>query len=225
MKRNKRKFRSGFSLVEMVVAIAAAMITVLVVGVLLVSGVNSWQDTYYKAHRQIEEDATAITVTFGSIGRMSNRSDYVIYSKSGSNFTPVVSGTPSVDTVVSGDAVEFRYWDVPLDTHDTHDLINVTKTATAYALFYPENGSLKIDYGPYPPGGVPAGGGGKNTPVRTVTLARNVSTDPNMQVFSHTMLNGAGKGCVRVNAILTDPNDGTKIKVMTSVFMRNTWPR
>jgi hypothetical protein len=54
--------------------------------------------------------------------------------------------------VVSGDAVEFRYWDVDLDASDSHDLMDVTKTATAYALFYLDGDRLKVDSDPYPPG-------------------------------------------------------------------------
>jgi hypothetical protein len=104
--------------------------------------------------------------------------------------------------------------------------MDVTKTATAYALFYLNNGQLKVDYGPYPPGGAPAGGGVKNnTNVKTIVLARNVSTSPGIGAFSHTSLSGVGKGCVRVNIILTDHGDGQQERVMTSVMMRNKWPQ
>jgi hypothetical protein len=157
---------------------------------------------------------------------MSNRASYVIYNVAGSTFTPVVSPTPSVDTVVSGNAVEFRYWDVELTTTDTYQLMDVTKKATAYALFYLSGGQLKVDYGKYLPGGVPAGGGVKNnTNVKTVVLASNVSTSPGIGAFSHTSLSGVGKGCVRVNIILTDPGNGNQDRVMTSVMMRNKWPQ
>jgi hypothetical protein len=201
-------------------------ILMLVVGVLVVSAISGWQQTYDMVHKQIEEDATAVSLAFGKIGRMSNRANYVVYNAAGATFTPVVSPTPSVDTVVSGNAVEFRYWDVELDTTDTHQLMDVTKTATAYALFYLNNGQLKVDYGPYPPGGAPAGGGVKNnTNVKTIVLARNVSTSPGIGAFSHTSLSGVGKGCVRVNIILTDHGDGQQERVMTSVMMRNKWPQ
>jgi hypothetical protein len=225
MRRNKRKFCPGFSLIELLVTISISLVAILVLGVLFVSGIDSWKETYNKAHGQIEEDSRAITIAFGSMGRMANRSNYVIYRKTGSTYTPRVSATPSVDTVVSGDSVEFRYWDVPLDTHDTHHLIDVMKTATAYAFFYLDGTELKIDYGSCPPGAVPAGGGTKNPPNSTIILARNVSADPNIGIFSDTMLNNIRKGSVRINAILTDPNDGDTIRVMTSTFMRNTWPR
>jgi hypothetical protein len=212
-------------------AVLISSIIVLVVGVLFVSGARSWQQTYTKAHRQTIEDATAVTTAFGNIGRMSNRANYVIYTTTGSAFTPaVVSPTPTVDTVVSGNAVEFRYWNVNLDIDDTQHLMDITKTATAYALFYLDGSQLKVDYGPYPPGAVPAGGGSRNTlGVSTIVLASNVSTDPNsvgLGAFSHTIQggNGKGKGCVRIDVILTDPTDGEQLKLLTSVLMRNWWP-
>jgi len=34
--------------------------------------------------------------------------------------------------------------------------MDVTKTATAYALFYLDGEKLKVDYGPYPPGAAPS---------------------------------------------------------------------
>jgi hypothetical protein len=136
-----------------------------------------------------------------------------------------VSPTPNQETVVSGDAVEFRYWDVELDTTDTHDLMDVTKKATAYALFYLGSGQLKVDYGPYPPGGVSAGGSRNTANVNTIVLARNVQSGPGLGAFSHTTLNSIGKGCVRLNIILTDPNSGEQNRVMASVLMRNKWPQ
>jgi prepilin-type N-terminal cleavage/methylation domain-containing protein len=226
MGHNSRKSYPGFTLLEMMFTVLISSILVLVVGVLIVSGSRSWQQTYTTAHRQTEEDATAVTMAFGNIGRMSNRANYVVYTKTGSTFTPAVSPTPTVDTVVSGNAVEFRYWNVNLDTNDTYGLMNIAKTATAYALFYLDNGQIKVDYGPYPPGAVPAGGGPRNTSnVNTTVLANNVSNEPNIGAFSHNTLNGIGKGCVRIDVILTDPTDGEQFQLLTSVLMRNWWPR
>jgi prepilin-type N-terminal cleavage/methylation domain-containing protein len=225
MRHNNRKFYPGFTLMELVIAMLISSILVLVVGVLIVSGTRAWQQTYEAAHRQSEEDATAVTMALGNIGRMANRVNYVIYNVTGSTFTPTAPHTTNPEEVVSGDAVEFRYWNVALDTGDTHSLMDVTKTATAYALFYLDSGQLKVDYSPYPPGGVSAGGGRNTANVNTIVLAGNVSADPNIGAFSHTTLNGVGRGCVRINIILTDPADNEKLKVMTSVLMRNIWPR
>ena len=81
----------------------------------------------------------------------------------------------------------------------------------------------------YPPGAVPDGGGSRNTSGVTtkLLLAENVSTNKDSKVgaFSHTTLNGVGQGSVRINVILTDPEDNESINVMTATLMRNIWPR
>ena len=221
-----RKTRVGVTIIELVITMAISTMLISVVGILLVSGQRAWNRTYNSAHKQIKEDAQDVMITFSSIGRKSNRIDYTIYDITGSTFTPAVQQTSDPEEVISGDAVEFRYWDVELDSEDSHQLMDVTKTATAYALFYLDDDKLKVDYGPYPPGAVPEGGGSKNSSdIMTTTLAENVSTDPNIGAFSHTTLNGVGQGCVRINITLTDPEDGDSIRVMTATMLRNIWPR
>jgi hypothetical protein len=228
---------------------------ILAVGALIVGGQRAWNNTYASAHKKIKEDAQAVTITFGSMGRRSNRnhtptdlahSGYVLYKVNGGNFTPAVPLT-ILQEVVSGDAVEFRYWDVPLNETDSHKLLDVKKTATAYALFYIDdtdvkNKKLKVDHGPYdPPGGhpgavVPASSGVRNTVgITTIVLAEHVSLAAGSSgAFSHTTTNsgvvngvviGKGHGSVRINIVLTDPDDGETIKVMTSTMLRNIWPR
>ncbi|MFZ0034405.1 MAG: hypothetical protein WAK60_05400 [Sedimentisphaerales bacterium] len=231
MRNIKHKFCSGVTMIELVVTTAIGIILVSAVGVLLISGSRGWQQTYDSAHKKIKEDADAVTVAFGSIGRKSNRLGYsnhlgyIIYKINGTTFTPAVPAQMVGESIASGNAVEFRYWDVELDKTDSHHLMDVTKTATAYALFYLEGNQLKLDYGLYPPGGVPDGGGHKNTPTSTTVLAENVSTDPGIGAFSHSTLNGAGEGSVRIDITLTDPDDGETLKLMTATLMRNIWPR
>lgn len=237
MRSENRKLGCGFTLIELVITTVIALTLILTVGVLLVGGNRAWQKTYESAHKKIKQDAQALTVAFGSMGRRANRlynkddlsrSGYVIYKVNGSNFTPAVPVTKNPQEVVSGSAVEFRYWDVELDKTDSHNLLDVTKAATAYALFYLDGSKLKLDYGPYPPGAVPAGGGSRNTAgIKTVLLAENASLDKSTGIgaFSHTTLNGVGEGSVRIDIVLTDPNDGETIKVMTSTMLRNIWPR
>jgi hypothetical protein len=205
---------------------AISMILMSAVGMLVVSGNKTWQRAYNSANKEIKREAGDVTLAFGSMGRKANRLGYVIYNINGNTFTPAVPVGGNPQQVVSGNAVEFRYWDVELDETDSHKVMDVTKIATAYALFYLMDGQLKIDYGPYPPGAVPAGGGGRNTSnITTTVLAKNVSTDPGIGAFSHTTLNGVGQGAVRINVTLTDPVDGETIKVMTAALMRNIWPR
>lgn len=221
-----RKTRLGLTIVELVITMAISIMLISVVGILLVSGQRAWNKTYNSAHKRIKEDSYDIMVRFSSIGRKSNRIDYTIYDITGSTFTPAAPQTSNPEEVISGDAVEFRYWDVELDSEDSHELMDVTKTATAYALFYLDGDELRVDYGPYPPGAVPDGAGARNTSdITTILLAENVSTDPDIGAFSHTTLNGVGQGCVRINITLTDPEDGESIRVMTATMMRNIWPR
>jgi len=226
MRHKKSKSAPAVTLVELAITMAVASILVLAVGALLVSGQRGWHQTYNAAHKKIKEDALAVTTAFGSIGRKANRLNYIIYNKSGSTLTPAVPQTTDTIEVVSGDAVEFRYWDVELDSTDSHGLLDITKTATAYTLFYIDDNKLKIDYGPYPPGAAPAGGGSQNTSdVTTTVLAENASTEPGIGAFSHTTVNGVGQGCVKINIILTDPADGETVKVTTATLPRNIWPR
>jgi hypothetical protein len=228
MRYKRHKFRSGFTLTELTITMAINLTLVLAVGILLVNGNRVWQQTFNSANKSINNDALVVTTAFGSIGRKANRLNYIIYNRNGDIFTPATPQTSNPEEVVSGDAVEFRYWDVELDETDSHNLMDSTKTATAYALFYLEGDNLLVDYGPYPPGAIPEGGGNKNiTDVTTRILADNVSVDGTYSAgaFSHTTINGVGQGSVRINVTLTDPNDNKTTRVVTATLMRNIWPR
>ena len=225
-------------MIELVVTIIVVVVLIPVVGVLLVGGHRAWSNTYLSAHKKIKQDAQAVMLTFGSLGRRSNRNSmrrhdnptsdfgYAIYNIDGSSFTKVIHQGTGGYEAVSGEAVEFRYWNVELDSGDSQELMDSTKIATAYALFYVDGDKLMLDRGPYPPGAVPVDGGGKNNNgVITTTLAENVSFDPDIGAFSYTVLNNAKRGAVRIHITLTDPQDGESIRVMTTTLLRNDWPR
>jgi hypothetical protein len=216
----------GFSLVEVMLSISLALIVILATGVLLVSGNHIWISTYVSSQKKIKQDAQRTMLTFGQIGRKSNRLNYRIYKVTGDTLTPAQPVSKTDIEVVSGDAVEFRYWDVPLDTTDSYGLLDPDKTATAYALFYLDGDVLKVDYGSYPPGAASEGGGTRNTSgITTTVLAENVTKPDKIGAFSHTVNNNVGMGCVRIDVAITDPNDNESIKVMTASMMRNIWPR
>ena len=235
MKKNRnyirninRKFNSGLTLIEVVIAIVINTIVISGVGALLIGGNRAWQKIYDSANQPIKQDALITTLEFGSMGRKSNRLSYIIYKKDENSFVPATPNTLNPEEVVSGDAVEFRYWDSALDTSDSHNLMDTTKLATAYAFFYIDGTQLKVDYGPYLPGAIPGGKGGKNNiGVVTKVLANNVSVDKDSDVgaFSHTTINGAGQGSVRINITLTDPENNETVRIMTATFLRNIWPR
>ncbi len=216
---NELRTKHGFTLIELVVAMSAALIVVLVVGILLVSGQRSWARAFSYAYAKPQLDALGSTISFGSLGRKANRMDYKVYKIVGNKF---VAAVPLVnpEEVVTGEAVEFHYWDDDLSAA----YMKTNIKGTVYALFYLDGDKLMLDTGPYPPGGVNAAGyriEGEN--VNTITLAENV-TDLE---FSHTTRNieGDGKGCVRINMVLggTD-GDNTPTTVTAATLMRNTWP-
>jgi hypothetical protein len=216
----------GVTLVELAVSSVVAVILVFTVGLLLDGSSRAWLQTYGSIHGNTKENAEIIISAFGSIGRRSNRASYSLYLINQGVFTPAVPAAGHPDSIVSGAAVEFRYWDVPLDSSDSHSLMDTSKLATAYALFYLDGHRLKVDYGPYPPGAVPAGGGARNTTgVTTIVLANNVNMDGSSSAFSHNTVANTGQGSVRLNVTLTDPNTGETTKVMTTALMRNVWPR
>lgn len=216
----------GIVMVELLVSSIVAVILVFTVGLLLNGSSRAWLQTYQSIHGSTNESAQAAVTAFGSVGRRANRACYFLYRINQGVFTPALPEAGHPDSVVCGAAVEFRYWDVPLDASDSHDLMDPAKLATAYALFYLDGHRLKVDYGPYPPGAVPAGGGAKNTTgVTTVVLAENVDTNGAISPFSHNTVANAGQGSVRLNVILTDSASGKTTKVMTTALLRNVWPR
>lgn len=227
MKSRNFKNKSGFTLVEIIVAIIVNTIVISSVGILLISGNRAWQKCYCSANHQVKQDALATTLEFGSMGRKSNRLCYTIYQKVDNRFFPALPETRNPEEVVSGDAVEFQYWDKEIDSEDSCNLMDTNKMATAYAFFYIDDNKLKVDYGPCPPGAVPNGGGVKNAAgVYTKILAENVSAeDMTNGAFSHTTINGVGQGSVRINIFLKDPVDNESVQIMTSTFIRNIWPR
>ena len=218
MHKTDRKFKTGMTLVELIIGVIASLIVLLTVAVLLISGNRSWNKAFSYAHSGIRLNAIETMIAFGVSGRKANKSDYKLYKKEGEAYVPVLpSSTEDPEEVVFGDAVEFRYWDAELNA----SFMDTTITGTAYMLFYVEDGKLKIDYGNYPPGGIDSSGN-RRSPSSTRMLARNVQS----AVFSHTTKNAAGdgKGCVKLDMQLYDPNEEHKITVKTATLMRNVWP-
>ncbi len=72
--------------------------------------------------------------------------DYKLYKIVGNKF---VAAVPLVnpEEVVTGEAVEFHYWDKDLDA----DIMKTSIKGTAYALFYLDGDKLMLDTGPLPP--------------------------------------------------------------------------
>ncbi len=213
--------QKALTLTELVVGMALTTIVILTVSMLVAGGHKAWNRSFDNTHKEIRIDAERIMLSFGATVRKCNRLDYTLYTGTPSSFSPV-SQTLSGENIYYGDAVEFHFWDVDL----SFDLLDVAMTGTAYALFYIDGDQLKLDVGPYPPGGIPYGGGARNTSdVTTRVIASNVTVQDGQKAFSHTAQGATGLGCVRLHVNLTDPEDGETIRVMTSSMMRNIWPR
>jgi hypothetical protein len=208
-------------LIELVIAASICTVVVLVTGILLVSSQRSWNQAYNKANKGIEIDAQQTMITFGATGRKANKLDYRVYTVTGGKFLRTLPSnfSPADGQILFGDAVEFRYWDTAL----SYALLDNTKTATAYALFYLDGTTLKIDQGPYPPGGVTSAG------IRTLPTGgttRVIAEHVASLKFSHTAKNtqGDGDGCVRLDIGFVDPDNSSRtITLKTATLMRNTW--
>jgi hypothetical protein len=210
--------------IELVVAMSAASIVMLTAALLVSSGYRSWKKTYDNANCEARLGAMDARVALGAIGRKSNKIDYRIYEFNGATYERVgVDPASHPDDILTGQAVEFRYWDDELNA----TYMNPATTATAYALFYLEDGQLKVDYGTYDPpddpGGINSSGHRNTTNISTLTLAKNVTSVE----FSHTAKNttGDGYGCIRMKLIITDTTDNSSKTILAATFMRNVWPQ
>ncbi|HSV26837.1 MAG TPA: prepilin-type N-terminal cleavage/methylation domain-containing protein [Sedimentisphaerales bacterium] len=217
MKNIFRKLRGGFTMVELMTAVSIAAVPTFAVAMLLVGTQRQWTRMFSSAITGVHQDATNTLIAFGHTGRRSNKSAYTIYNRTNDIFTearPVGGG----EEIVTGNAVQFVHWDTGVNS----DLMDFDVKGTVYALFYLENNQLKVDHGPYPPGGVD-GSGRRRTGSGIVTrvLADNVTS----LSFSHTMINSTGMGSVRIRMVLTEPGTGRNVTVKTATLMRNTWPR
>jgi hypothetical protein len=216
--------RKGYTLIEIIIAMAAGFIVMLTVALLVQSGHISWRKSYDVANCNSRLDSLSAITAFSSFGRKANKNDYYVYSVSGSTFTRV---TPNSDPEenLTGQAVEFRFWSTDLE----EGMLTPTSVADAYALFYLDGTQLKLDISDPVHGGVgpPAidGAGHRNNGggLSTVTLANHVS---NLS-FIHTGKNmiGDGKGCVRMKLIINDPIDNQLKTFLAATYIRNVWPQ
>jgi type II secretory pathway pseudopilin PulG len=212
-----QRHNSAFTLIEVVITLAMTAMIIITAGMLIQSGYRSWNRSFRNANSESRLGALDAMTALGAIGRRANSVQYYVYNVTGTTFTQALPVTDP-EEVVLGDAVELRYWNGPLQA----GYMDPTKTATSYALFYLDNGQLKVDYGDYPPGAIGAGGH-RNTANTTVTLASNVA----YLRFSHTTRNlaGDGKGCVRMKLIITDPDTGESKTSIAASMLRNVWPQ
>lgn len=209
----------GLTLIELIAAIGTSSIVMLAAAILISSGYKGWNQIYNNANCESRLGAMDTMIALGTIGRKSNKMDYRLYEVDDATFERV-EPLADPEEILTGQAIEFRYWDTELDA----GLMVPDVNATAYALFYLANGRLKVDHGPYPPGAID---GSKHritgAGISTTTLAQDVTSVE----FSHTAKNmaGDGRGCVRMKLVITDPEDGSTKTTIAATLMRNTWPQ
>lgn len=207
------------------VVVAILAIPILAVGILAAGGSKSFRQTYNSIHKEIKQDAVAAMTAFSIVGRKSNRSNYQVYTIK--NGVYKIAEPAKDEEVAVGQAVEFRYWQDSFDpSNPDEDALAVTNTGTHYALFYLDGQNLKVDYGTVVNGvgGVSGSSRSSGNVLQTVVLSRYVDTTDNTDLFSHTVVGGAGQGSVRMNLLLTD-EDGEQAEVKTSTLLRMSWPR
>lgn len=211
-------FRSGVTLVEMVIASFIALIPILVIGQMLVSGYRGEQRQWDSIHNQMRNDAQTFTIVFGKVGRKANKKAYNLYSVEGENFT-LSEATDTAGEEVIGDAVEFIYWEENFDIDNAGSLMDSEVKGTRYALFYPDDGKLKVDYGSYPPSCIV--GSSKRDSDQSEVIIENLKTIE----FSHSTESKIGKGCVRARVVIENPETSEEMEIKAATFLRNVWPK
>ncbi len=221
MKRTKHK---ALSLLELIVAMGMVSILILASGVLLVGGNRSFRQVYSSIHDPIQQDSRALTSAFGAIARKSNRTNYVVYEIDDGYF--IEAAPDRGETMASGQAVEFRYWDKPFyELVQGMDQMNVEDTGTQYALFYLSGDSICVDYGDVVDtvGGV-HNGLRRTDNVFTQRLAENIDIEVNTDIFSHELVSGTGNGCVCLNVTFKNQQEKT-VDVKMASLLRVVWPQ
>lgn len=210
--------RKGLTLIELVVTIVISIIPILATGMILASNERFSKKTWSSIHNEMRDDAQKFTILFGLAGRNANRLEYRLYEVENSSFDLAV---PRDDTGqnVEGDAVEFIYWEEDLNRDNVENLMDTSVRGTRYALFYSEEGKLKVDYGDYPPRGII--NGSKREPDRTEVIVRNLER----VIFSHKTESGIGKGCVRATVTISNPQTDETMTIKVATLLRNIWPR
>jgi hypothetical protein len=222
MTTNRRRTARGLTLTELVTVMAVTFIIVLIIGTLVSASQKQWARTYAYANTSIESDAVLTMVKYGTIGRKSNKSDYVVYTVVNGSYTRALPPAADPTSMVTGQAVEFRYWGTDFDG----TMLDPTKTATAYAFYYLDGTNLKLDEGPYDStthiGAVQNGNRLTGAQVKTMVLSTRVTS----LTFSHNTKNAAGDGdgSVRMEVTFTDPVSKDTLSIKSATLMRNVWP-
>ena len=217
--------KPGFSLIELVIAIAILAIPIAAVTVLLSGSSRAWKKIYDDANGENRLDSLAVMTSLQHMGRQANIVNYTVYTIKKGAFTIAVP--PTGKDVAEGQAVEFRYWIEPFDPKNPPaDTFEFSNTGDGYALYYLDNKTLKLDLGR-----VVDNIGAINSNSRqtakldsTQTLCNNIDTSKSTAIFSHLTSGGQGGGCINTNFTLKDAQ-GKTIEIKFATLLREAWPR
>lgn len=215
----------AFTLIELIVAITIVAIPIIAVGILLTGASRGWEQIYQDVNSPVRQDAVAVMASLQNFGRQANIANYELYNVENSVFTPAVP--PNGQTVASGEAVEFRYWQTTFNPADPgDDPLNVDNTGTHYALFYLDGDQIKVDFGQVVDGVGAVSGGSRQEDniISSQILARDVNLAETTRLFSHTVSGGKGNGCVNTELTLTN-DEGINIEIKFATMLRSAWPR
>jgi prepilin-type N-terminal cleavage/methylation domain-containing protein len=215
----------GFTLIEMIVAIAIVAIPIVAVGILLSGASRGWEKIYEDTHSAIRQDAMAVMASLQNFGRQANICNYQVYAIKNNVFTIAVP--PNGQTAATGQAVEFRYWQQTFNPEDPGvNPLDTDNMGTHYALYYLDNNVLKVDFGKVVNGigGVNGTARQTNNIISTQTLASDVNPIKTTRLFSHTVVGGQGNGCINTELTLTNI-EKTSIEIKFATMLRAAWPR
>jgi prepilin-type N-terminal cleavage/methylation domain-containing protein len=217
--------RNGFTVIELMTAITLGCIVMIPVAMLVQSGQKSWNSSYNTANCQSQLDSIGSITSFCSFGRESNKKDYYVYSTAGSgSSTTYTKVTPvaNPEEILTGQAVEFRYWSTGL----TAAMLSPTSVTDSYAFFYVDSNQLKVDFFTSTNGtiakAIDTAKHRITAGVNTVILASNVTS----VAFTHTTkdMAGDGYGSVCMKLIINSPADGQSKTFLAATCLRNVWP-
>jgi prepilin-type N-terminal cleavage/methylation domain-containing protein len=221
-----RRYRiKAFTLIELLVAISIIAIPIIAVGILLSGASRGWEKIYQDTNSPIRQDAMALMASLQNFGRQANVINYQVYEIKNDVFTKAVA--PNGQSVASGQAVEFFYWQEKFDpeTADQHST-ETENTGSHYALYYLDGTELKVDFGDVVGniGGVSGGARLADNLISTQILARDIDLVETTRLFSHTVTGGQGNGCINTELTLTN-NEGVSIEILFATMLRSAWPR
>lgn len=219
------KQQKAFSLIELVYTIAIATIPIIAVTILLSGSSRSWKKIFDDANSAIRSDGLAVMASIQQIGRQANITNYTVYTIKNGVFTPAVPPTGKV--TAEGQAVEFRYWKNVFDPNNPpNDVFDYSNTGDAYALYYLDGNTLKLDLGNVVDGIGAVSNKSRETKnlISTQIISKYIDSAKSAAPFNHNISGGNGSGCLNTNLTLKDEQNKS-IEIRFATLLRSAWPR